>query len=72
MDLTKFIYSDIGPDILDRLYNEGKEIKAVGNLNDFLNLPIDDKLIENDCKGYEESKDDDDLKVEKSDNLKKE
>ena len=27
MDLSKFIYNDIGDNILDRLFKEGKEIK---------------------------------------------
>ena len=55
MDLSKFIYNDIGDNILDRLFKEGKEINKVGDLNDLLNLPKNEKL------GWEEHKESSDV-----------
>ena len=51
MDLSKFIYSDIGENILERFYNEGKELNLMGNLNDYLSLPMNENLV-----GKEETK----------------
>ena len=39
MDWDKFNYSTIGENILDRFFNEGYEIKTVGDYNDLLKLP---------------------------------
>ena len=39
IDFQKFIYNDIGENILDRLFNEGHEVKSFGTIEDYLNLP---------------------------------
>ena len=46
------MYNDIGPDILDRLFKEGHEIKKIWGLDDLLNLPKNEI-------GWEEHKEDD-------------
>ena len=40
MDLQRFIF-DLKPDIIDKLFNEGKEIITEGTLDEFLKLPIE-------------------------------
>ena len=66
MDLSKFIYSDIGENILERFYNEGKEIKTLGSTNDYLNLPMNEEFL-----GKEETKDElkEEIKDESKDKL---
>ena len=51
MDLNKFIYSDIGENILERFYNEGKGIKTIGSIDDYLSLPMNEEFL-----GKEETK----------------
>ena len=59
MDLQRFIYSDIGEDILKRFYDEtAKEINVIGTLDDFLKLPklYEEEIKKEPQKGYEEIK----------------
>ena len=44
MDLEKFIYSDIGKDILERFYNQGKEIIQPLGYDELLKLPYNEDL----------------------------
>ena len=44
MDLEKFIYSDIGKDILERFYNQGKEIIPSLGYDELLKLPFNEDL----------------------------
>ena len=65
MNYEKFNYSDIGPNILERFFNEGKEIIKPGGLEDLLKLPMNPEMekpivkeYESDIKvGVEETKD---------------
>ena len=41
MDLTKFMYNDITPDMIDRFFNEGKELKQI-DYDEFLKLPLNE------------------------------
>lgn len=58
MDWEKLNYSSIGDDILDRFFNEGHEIKNVGNYDDFLKLPktFEDEKVGIEKFGVEETK----------------
>lgn len=60
MDLTKFMYNDITPDMIDRFFNEGKELKQI-DYDEFLKLPLNepksDEKINYKC--VEETKDND-------------
>ena len=62
MDISKLIYSDIGENILDRFFNEGKEIVQPGSFEDYLKLPLtefksEEKEIKKEPqKGYYEKK----------------
>ena len=66
MDLNKFIYSDIGENILERFYNEGKGIKTIGSIDDYLSLPMNEEFL-----GKEETKDQlkEEIKDESKDKL---
>ena len=66
MDLNKFIYSDIGENILERFYNEGKGIKTIGSIDDYLSLPMNEEFL-----GKEETKDElkEEIKDESKDKL---
>jgi len=44
LDITKFMYNDIGNDILQKMFNEGKEIKKIGDYNDLLKLPLNEAI----------------------------
>lgn len=44
MNYEKFNYSEIGPDILERFLNEGKEIIKPGGLEDLLKLPMNPEI----------------------------
>ena len=65
MNYEKFNYSEIGPDILERFFNEGKEIIKPWGLEDLLKLPMNPEIekpivkeSESDIKvGVEETKD---------------
>jgi len=40
------MYNDIENDILERLFNEGKEINQIGNYIDLLELPLNQKIYD--------------------------
>lgn len=44
MNYDKFNYSEIGPNILERFFYEGKEIVKPGGLEDLLKLPMNPEL----------------------------
>jgi len=58
IDLDKLYYADLDATIIDRLQNEGKEIKQVGTYEDFLKLPVKDEYK----KKQEEIKKQDEIK----------
>jgi len=43
IDLNKLYYGDLDASIIDRLQNDGKEIKKIGTYEDFLKLPLNDE-----------------------------
>ena len=43
IDLNKLYYGDLDASIIDRLQNDGKEIKPIGTYEDFLKLPLNDE-----------------------------
>ena len=61
MDLNKFIYNDITPDLIERFYNEGKDIK-IRDLDEFMKLPLNTDNSTNEsnekekCDIYEDDK----------------
>ena len=65
MNYEKFNYSEIGPNILERFFNEGKEIMEPKGLEDLLKLSMNPEIekpivkeSEPDIKvGVEETKD---------------
>ena len=47
IDLNKLYYRDLDASIIDRLKNDGKEIKPIGSYEDFLKLPLNDEYKKN-------------------------
>ena len=47
IDLNKLYYGDLDATIIDRLQNDGKEIKKIGTYEDFLKLPVNDEYKKN-------------------------
>ena len=43
IDLNKLYYADLDSTIIDRLQNDGKEIKQIGTYEDFLKLEVNDE-----------------------------
>lgn len=43
MDLRNFTYDVLTQDVLNRFYEEGKQINKIGTYEDFLKLPIVNK-----------------------------
>ena len=58
IDLDKLYYRDSDATIIDRLQNDGKEIKKIGTYEDFLKLPLNDEYK----KKQEEIKKQDEIK----------